>query len=112
MYCLKCGKEIAEQQVFCESCLTGMADYPVKPDVKVTLPHRTESTISYPRKRPPQPEEQLFAMRRQVRRLRMALACFAALLAISVAALLYTYNNGETTPTIGRNYMIDTTSQP
>ena len=30
MNCLKCGRDIAEDQLFCESCLEVMDQYPVK----------------------------------------------------------------------------------
>ena len=38
MGCMKCGKETGDGQVFCDSCLEVMAQYPVKPDTVVTLP--------------------------------------------------------------------------
>ena len=40
MYCMKCGKEIKENQVFCEACLVTMGKYPVKPGTVVRLPQR------------------------------------------------------------------------
>lgn len=40
MNCLKCGREIPAQQVFCESCLKEMAGQPVKPGTLVLLPVR------------------------------------------------------------------------
>ena len=30
MFCMKCGKEIGEHQVFCNSCLEIMSQYPVR----------------------------------------------------------------------------------
>lgn len=40
MFCMKCGKEIPEEQVFCEECLADMALHPVKPGTPVLLPVR------------------------------------------------------------------------
>lgn len=40
MHCMKCGKEISEEQVFCEDCLAVMEQYPVKPDTPVQIPKR------------------------------------------------------------------------
>lgn len=40
MYCLRCGKEATEKQVFCDSCLLIMDAYPVKPGTPVQLPAR------------------------------------------------------------------------
>ncbi len=42
--CLKCGREIPEDQTFCDSCLAEMDKYPVKPGVVVLLPHREKQS--------------------------------------------------------------------
>ena len=109
MYCLKCGKETADNQIFCDRCLSVMPDYPVKPDTKVQLPHRTDSASlkKQARKRSPQPEEQLALMHRLIRRLIAALVAVTVLFVLSAAGLAYTYKNKEALPTIGRNYTID-----
>lgn len=114
MNCLKCGKETADNQVFCDGCLNVMTNYPVKPDVKVSLPHRAEATTpkKHPHKRVLPPEEQLVSMHRLVRRLIAALALVSVLFCLSAAGLAYTYLNSQALPAVGRNYTIDTTSQP
>ena len=66
MSCMKCGKEVSEDQVFCPECLAEMDRYPVKPGTPVLLPHR--EPIAAQRKRRPlkrvrKPEEQLAALR-------------------------------------------------
>ncbi len=38
MNCMKCGKVIPAEQVFCEDCLAEMEKYPVKPDTPILLP--------------------------------------------------------------------------
>lgn len=40
MHCMKCGKEIPEERVFCDGCLTVMDAYPVKPDTVVQIQKR------------------------------------------------------------------------
>ena len=35
MSCMKCGKEVSEDQVFCPECLAEMERYPVKPGTPV-----------------------------------------------------------------------------
>ena len=113
MSCLKCGKETKDNKVFCDSCLSAMADYPVKPDAVITLPRRpAETEIKPVRKRPMQPEEQLAIMHKRVRRLIAALSAVTVLLALSVAALIHTYKNDQPESTVGHNYMINTGRRP
>ncbi len=114
MYCLKCGKETSDKQVFCDHCLGVMADYPIKPNAKVHLPHRTEASTpkKQARKRPMQPEEQLAAMQQLVRRLLAALIAVTVLFALTAAGLAYTYKNSDTLSTVGRNYTINTGRRP
>lgn len=40
MNCLKCGAEMKESGVFCDTCLADMANYPVKPNITVQIPRR------------------------------------------------------------------------
>ena len=42
MNCMRCGKEIAEDQSFCEECLVEMEQQPVKPGTPIQLPQRQE----------------------------------------------------------------------
>lgn len=91
-----------------------MADYPVKPDTKVHLPHRPQTAApkKQSRKRQLQPEEQLALMHRMIRRLIAALVVVTVLFVLSAAGLAYTYKNSEAAPTIGRNYTINTGRRP
>ncbi len=114
MSCLKCGKETAGNQVFCDNCLCVMELHPIKPDAKVSLPHREEAVIprKSTRKRAQSPEEQLTSLHRLVRRLIVALALVSLLFCLCAAALAYTYLSSKDLPVVGRNYTIDTTQQP
>lgn len=90
MYCLKCGKDTVGARVFCDACLEGMSQYPVKPDTVVILPRRESQTSvkkQSARKRPAPPEEQVVQLRRQLRHARIALAVLFLLLSLTAAML-------------------------
>jgi len=78
MNCIKCGREIEEDQVFCESCLTEMEDYPVKPGTAIHIPSRTyedEPKKNQPKKKLPPPlPEQILRLKKKLLRARIALA--------------------------------------
>lgn len=75
MNCVKCGRETAEEQVFCEACLSEMENYPVKPGTAIHIPvqrPQEETKKQQPRKRLPlTPSEQIIRLRKKVRRLRV-----------------------------------------
>lgn len=96
MRCLKCGREVRPEQVFCDDCLLEMAKYPVKPGTTVQLPHWSESPAvkkTYTRRRPNlSPEEQVRSLKKRVLVLTialiLALAAFAGLSYCAVTQLL------------------------
>lgn len=70
MFCMKCGREIEEGQVFCVDCLRQMAKYPVKPGTAVLLPKRRESVAArrpVSRRKTLTPEEQIRKLRKGLR---------------------------------------------
>lgn len=69
MNCMKCGRDISEDQAFCPKCLELMARYPVKPNVVVQLPVRKEipQKKAQPRKKVRTPEEQILRLKRKNR---------------------------------------------
>ena len=88
MNCIKCGREIPEDQVFCESCLTEMDNYPVKPGTAVHIPARTpEEAPKKPakKKRVPTAEELLLRTRKKLCRARI----FAVMLLLICGALSF-----------------------
>ncbi len=87
MNCMKCGREIAENEVFCPKCLESMEQCPVKPDVVVQLPNRQDDQIKRitHRKKTRTPEEQIQRLRRKNRHL----ALIAALLLVACAFLTF-----------------------
>lgn len=90
MNCMKCGRELKEKQVFCDSCLADMEKYPVKPGTPIYLPVRTVEPAAkkHParKKQALKPEEQISRLRISVRLLLLAL--IVALLAFSLTSLL------------------------
>ena len=113
MNCMKCGVEIPETQVFCDHCLSVMAQYPVKPGTHIHLPKR-DADAEAPKKAPkkkrgPTPEEQLSALRLKVLRLRLVAVILVFVICVIGGLLaLELYEDFTDTPNIGLNYTIDT----
>ena len=84
MNCLKCGRELEMEQVFCDDCLLEMEKYPVKPGTVVQLPHRRETTnvrkSQFRRKANLPLEDQVKSLRFRVRLLTILLAVVSILL--------------------------------
>lgn len=87
MNCLKCGREISEDEVFCVECRLDAQRYPVNPAAAVFIPKRSapEAPKKSPRKRSPSMEEQLNQLRR---RYRVVLGLLVAVVLL-VAVLAY-----------------------
>lgn len=112
MQCIKCGRDVELNQVFCDSCKETMAKYPVRPGVVVQLPRRTETVV---KKQPARrratisAEEQVYLLRRAVRRLAvLAVLLLAAVIGLSwLTVELYRENEQKVLP--GQNYHSATT---
>ena len=80
--CLKCGREVPEDQTFCKTCLAEMEKYPVKPGVVVLLPHReSQSQKPIVRRR-----HSLLPLEDQVKLWKRRAIALAAALTISLSA--------------------------
>jgi len=112
MFCMKCGRETAADQVFCDGCLQVMKQYPVKPGTAVQLPKRVEAKQPSPRKKLLSSKEQLRLLRRKNKRLRRAVAILAVAFCLVSAMLAYTLFREHTPALIGKNYTIDTSLAP
>lgn len=88
MYCMKCGRELKDNQVFCPDCLAVMENYPVKPGTPIQLPNHTNDPVPVktPKKKQKKPEEQILHLRSTVRWLSLAL--IAALAAFLITAFM------------------------
>ena len=107
VYCAKCGREISEKAVFCNTCLEVMERYPIKPGTSIQLPQRVPSAPKKPnsRKRQLSPEEQLAHQRITIRVLAICLTCAMLLLGLCAMQIFHLLPEDEATVTIGQNYM-------
>ena len=107
MKCMKCGREIGDESVFCKSCLGVMDQYPIKPGTVIQLPRRkiTPRKKTRSRKRALPPEELVLQQKKTIRWLWVALISTVLLLCLSIVLLLHTDGNGEAVATIGQNYI-------
>lgn len=107
MNCMKCGREIPAGQVFCDRCLEVMAQYPVKPDTAIHLPHRREQVVTKKTRRPASPEEQVIQWRKRCRGLLACLLVALLLLVAAGVAILQLMPEDQVPMPVGRNYTID-----
>ena len=108
MYCIKCGRETGENQVFCENCLQIMQQYPVKPGAVISLPRR--NTPAQEKKAPvlhkePSAADQLAQLRSMIRWLTAIIAVLSVLLSATAVMLIRTLDK-QKARTIGQNYTI------
>lgn len=76
MGCMKCGRDVREDQIFCDSCLEEMEKYPVKMNAPVMIPSRKseQNNRKNPARRKLPPEEQIKRLRKLNRILSFLLA--------------------------------------
>ena len=106
MYCMKCGRQTQEDQVFCDSCLETMERYPVKPGTVISLPQRNtpaQEKKSTHRKEP-SAAEQLAQLRRMIRWLTVIIAVLSFLLCATAVMLIRMLDTQTPARTIGQNY--------
>lgn len=111
MVCIKCGREVGEDQVFCPNCLNGMEKYPIKPGTVVQIPSRPAAK-KQPAHRPSSPEEQVAKLKKRVAVLSWLLVLMAALvigLGWQSIVRYYEENLDELLP--GQNYSAVTTTE-
>ena len=88
MNCMKCGRETAGTDVFCEKCLAAIARYPVKPGTPVYLPKREEGpSVRSRKKRPPTQDEIIVLLRIKLRRRKLTILILVLLLLAALGAL-------------------------
>ena len=107
MYCMKCGKEIGENQVFCPDCLAVMDRYPVKRGAKVLIPNRPEPVQvkkAAPRKKTLSPEEKIARLQKAIQVLSVSLAAVVLALILSIALLADALSSDTQGNAIGQNY--------
>ena len=107
MNCMKCGREIGENQVFCSLCLADMEKYPVKPGTAVQLPSRKDSPAPkkpvVKRRQQPSPEEKIKTLKKRNKRLVILWLITLMLLAATVyPTVQFVRNHFSLRP--GQNY--------
>ena len=106
MSCLKCGREIRGDQVFCPDCLEEMKQYPVSSTATVRLPRRPEAPVSRKaaRRKSVSEEEQIRHLKKWIRILTWVLA--AAIVVIIILTIPTVKHLVEESITLlpGQNY--------
>ena len=90
MRCLKCGTDIPNNAVFCDSCLEDAKAYPVKPGTPIKLSFREDPPAVHATATPRRilsPSEQNQRLRRTIRKLHFLVALLSILL-LGVAGML------------------------
>jgi len=109
MNCVKCGRETAEERVFCDVCLSEMEEYPVKPGTAIHIPARNPEEVRkpQPKKKPVRTlSEQVLRLKKKVLRLRilvvlLLLICGALGFAVAQAVMELDFQR-----LLGQNYHI------
>ena len=82
MNCMRCGREIPDEQVFCPECLAEMEKCPVKPDATVRIPRRPDPALRKNARKKGTPEEE------QIRHLKKQVHILALLLIIAAIVIV------------------------
>ena len=119
MWCLKCGKDTKDENVFCPQCLAKMESYPVKPDIHIQLPNHEARELARrnakKKKRAPTFEEQIESLRTRNRRLMAIIVLLVLMLGAAAYYLLKNSNAPEIVENIGKelgkNYTVETPTE-
>ncbi len=110
MYCLKCGNETENEQVFCQRCLDVMEQYPVKPGTIARIPHRNSNAAlkKQNRRKTHNLEDQVIRLRVTVRTLLAILGAVLVVLGIFVWLYFNMLDNLAEVPEFskGTNYQV------
>lgn len=110
MNCIKCGRDLRGEQVFCHECQEGMEHYPVKPGTPVNLPQHTpaQEVKSKPvrgRKILP-PEVRIRKQRATIRLLVLVLTAVLFAFAATALLTLHLLDQRDQQSRIGQNYHV------
>ena len=107
MNCMKCGREIGDDQAFCEYCLIEMEQYPVNPGTVILLPNPEPAAPRKPhRKKKPTltPEEQMPGLRRRLWALQVIALLLTALLGVTSYFAYEAISELDIQRLLGKNY--------
>lgn len=110
MKCMRCARETAPQQVFCNACLEDMARYPVRSDTPIYLPVRKPKEA--PRKKSRRfrqertAEEMVMILRKRVKVLTAITVILVMMLSAATAGVWLAKKQGAdlSIPNIGQNF--------
>lgn len=110
MKCMRCARETAPQQVFCNACLEDMARHPVRSDTPIYLPVRKPKEA--PRKksrrfrRERTAEEMVMILRKRVKVLTALTVIMVMMLSAAMAGVWLAKKQGAdlSIPNIGQNF--------
>lgn len=110
MKCMRCARETAPQQVFCNACLEDMARHPVRSDTPIYLPVRKSKEA--PRKksrrfrRERTAEEMVMILRKRVKVLTAITVILVMMLSAAMAGVWLAKKQGAdlSIPNIGQNF--------
>jgi len=114
MFCVKCGQETRESNVFCETCLADMEKYPVKPNITVQIPTRPAAPPAKKKQKPHKymkPEEQIRHLKTKTRWLSLLLAISFVAFILASVMILWLLDQRDTNSDLGQNYGTIGTSQ-
>ena len=106
MNCLRCGREVADDQAFCPQCLELMEKHPVRPDIVVKLPQRRDPSIKKtpPRKKAPSAEEQVARLKIKNRWLTVILCVILAAFLLLLSITIDYFRQLDVQKILGQNY--------
>ena len=106
MNCMKCGREIKSDQVFCPKCLELMERTPVKSDVVIKLPQRSEipQKKAAPRKKTRTAEEQVVLLKRKNRWLTAIICLLIAACLLILSLCIDYFRQLDVQKLLGQNY--------
>ena len=105
MYCMKCGREVQEGQVFCDECLEYMKNDPVNINAAVMIPSQPPEKHNSHRRPLVNPDEEI----KRLEKVNQNLILWLVLLGVMVMLLLllaYYKQFWEVVDELGRNYSV------
>ena len=107
MHCMKCGRDIAEDQAFCADCLADMERHPVRPGTVILLPTPEKQQPKKPllRKKPAPPvEEQVAFLKKTIIRLYILIFCMLAIIGVLAYTSGWAISELDIQRLLGQNY--------
>ena len=107
MNCIKCGRDLRGELVFCSQCKEEMELYPVKPGTPVHLPAPAAPIEQKPKPRHRKtlpPEKQIRKLRKSVRLLVLALIVSLLAFLLTSFLVLHLLDQRDQQPPVGQNY--------